>query len=236
MRWMPAGLATLNRAWRQFSGNEAAADRQRHGLGCCGHRSPELCPRFLVTACGTAEARLQGDEHRRPVTTTADRAQMPARAVGVGLPEVRGDLRRTPLLLELVLHHLAQLRLPRQHRAPGPPQSFASVGMGQVAVIDAAVTRPQTATPLPADRRGRPAQPGGRSPEPRVEGSLRRSCRPGVQPRRRRRAHTSMSGTVTTMATARTPTRVGFHAGLTQSSVGSSWVSAQTMAAASSSP
>src|SRR3954447_14914390 len=41
-------------------------------------------------------------------------AQMPCRAVGVGLAQIRRDQRRTPLLLELVLDDPAQLRLSGQ--------------------------------------------------------------------------------------------------------------------------
>src|SRR4051812_47658621 len=47
-------------------------------------------------------------------------AEMPCRAVRVGFPQMGRDLRRTPLLLELVLHDLPQLWLPGQQRAPWP--------------------------------------------------------------------------------------------------------------------
>ena len=53
-------------------------------------------------------------------------------------PQIRGDLRRTPLQFDLVLQDPAQLRLSGEQRPPGP---IGSAGMGQVAVIDSAVMR-----------------------------------------------------------------------------------------------
>lgn len=95
-------------------------------------------------------------------------AQMPAGAVGIAFQEMRGDLRRTPLFLELLLDELPQLRLPRQHRTAWPPRSLSSPGMRQVAVVDTAVVWPQVAAQLSADRRGRAAEPAGdlAHPEP----------------------------------------------------------------------
>jgi hypothetical protein len=78
--------------------------------------------------------------------------EMPGRPVRVGLPQVRRNLRRTPLLGELVLHDLAQLRLAGRHRPARPAQSFPGARVRQVAVVEAAVVRPQMAAQLPADR------------------------------------------------------------------------------------
>jgi hypothetical protein len=65
---------------------------------------------------------------------------------------VRRNLRRTPLLGELVLHDLAQLRLAGRHRPSRPAQSFPGARVRQVAVAKAAVVRPQMAAQFPADR------------------------------------------------------------------------------------
>src|SRR3954452_19025434 len=47
-------------------------------------------------------------------------AQMPRRSVGVGLAQVRGDLRRAPLQLEPLLHDPAQPRLAGEQRTSRP--------------------------------------------------------------------------------------------------------------------
>jgi hypothetical protein len=53
-------------------------------------------------------------------------------------PQIRGDLRRTPLQFDLVLQDPARLRRSGEQRPPGP---IGSADMGQVAVIDSAVMR-----------------------------------------------------------------------------------------------
>ncbi len=87
-------------------------------------------------------------------------AQVPLGPVGIGLAQVGGDLRRAPLLLELVLHDAAQLGLTGQQRSPRSASLLAGPGVSQVAVVDALVVRPQ-ATQLPADRRRGAPQSAG---------------------------------------------------------------------------
>lgn len=95
-------------------------------------------------------------------------AQVPLRPVRIGFPEMRGDLRRTPLVLELVLDDLAQLWLPSQQQPARPPRSLAGAGVGQVAIVETASVWPEMAAELSTDRRRRPALPTGDlgDPEP----------------------------------------------------------------------
>ncbi len=85
-------------------------------------------------------------------------AQMPVDAVRIGGSQVRGDLLRTPLLLELCLHHRLQLGITGKSAAAGSCAALAISQMSEHRVVRDLVLG-RVAAQLPAHRRSATLQP-----------------------------------------------------------------------------
>jgi hypothetical protein len=77
------------------------------------------------------------------------------------LAQIRGDLLRASLQLQLGVHLGAQLRIVDQARPARPPSSLSGAGVGEIAVVAAAVARQSVAAQLAPDRRPCPPNRSG---------------------------------------------------------------------------